>query len=179
MKQYQKNQPIKKHKYCSQSLAQEYFSNTFFSLTLYWKNDLIFYIDLETSGKASYPAVTFSTYSSVVQEALNQYQRKQAPHWPDPPLNWSEVSSFQQRVYTTLLKNVPWGQTISYGQLAKLCNIPGGARAVGRSMAANPWPVIVPCHRVLSTDGRLGGFSSGLKLKQTLLKLEGLNQKQP
>ncbi|MFN2343040.1 MAG: methylated-DNA--[protein]-cysteine S-methyltransferase, partial [Desulfonatronovibrio sp.] len=104
-------------------------------------------IDLETSNRASCPAINFSTYSNVVQEALNQYQRKHKPLWSVPQLYWSRVSPFQQKVYSTLLKDVPWGQTISYGQLSKSCNIPGGARAVGRAMAGNPWPVIVPCHR--------------------------------
>jgi methylated-DNA-[protein]-cysteine S-methyltransferase len=79
---------------------------------------------------------------------------------------------FQTRVWKELSK-IPYGTTISYKQLAKRLGTSRGFQAVGRANAANPVPIIVPCHRVLGTDGSLVGYSSGLKTKEFLLKLEG------
>ena len=79
---------------------------------------------------------------------------------------------FQTRVWKELAK-IPYGTTISYKQLAKRLGTSKGFQAVGRANAANPVPIIIPCHRVLGTDGSLVGYSSGLKTKEFLLKLEG------
>jgi O-6-methylguanine DNA methyltransferase len=67
------------------------------------------------------------------------------------------------------LRKIAWGQTISYGELARRLGKPGAARAVGRACGANPIPLIVPCHRVIAANGALGGFSSGLERKRWLL----------
>ena len=67
---------------------------------------------------------------------------------------------------------VPYGETITYGELARLAGKPRAARAVGNAMGANPLPLIVPCHRVLAVGG-IGGFSYGVDIKRTLLRLEG------
>jgi methylated-DNA-[protein]-cysteine S-methyltransferase len=79
---------------------------------------------------------------------------------------------FQVRVWKELGK-IPYGTTISYKQLAKRLGTSRGFQAVGRANAANPVPIIVPCHRVLGTDGSLVGYASGVKTKEFLLKLEG------
>jgi len=79
---------------------------------------------------------------------------------------------FQVRVWKELTK-IPYGTTISYKQLAKRIGTSRGFQAVGRANAANPLPIIVPCHRVLGTDGSLVGYASGVKTKEFLLKLEG------
>lgn len=78
---------------------------------------------------------------------------------------------FQVEVWSELLK-VPYGSTISYGELARRVKKPGGARAIGNIMASNPVPIIVPCHRVLGHDQSLVGFGGGLSLKEQLLELE-------
>ncbi len=75
-------------------------------------------------------------------------------------------------MWRELLK-VPYGTTISYKQLAKRLGTSRGFQAVGRANAANPVPIIVPCHRIVGTDGSLVGYASGLKTKEFLLKLEG------
>lgn len=72
------------------------------------------------------------------------------------------------------LQGVPFGQTVSYGELARHLGNPGASRAVGRANGANPVPIFVPCHRVLAAGGRLGGFSAGLAMKRRLLALEGV-----
>jgi methylated-DNA-[protein]-cysteine S-methyltransferase len=71
------------------------------------------------------------------------------------------------------LKEIPYGQTLTYAALAKACGVTG-ARAVGGAVGRNPVPVIVPCHRVIRSDGGLGGFRGGLNNKQILLRTEGI-----
>jgi methylated-DNA-[protein]-cysteine S-methyltransferase len=84
------------------------------------------------------------------------------------------VGEFRRAVYEAA-RGVAWGQTASYGQLARRIDFPWGARAVGQALARNPVPIIVPCHRILARDGRIGGFSAygGIVTKQRLLALEG------
>ncbi len=93
-------------------------------------------------------------------------------------LDWSFLSPFQQKVLKAAMK-IPYGTVESYGSLAKKAGRPKGARAVGGALARNPFPLVVPCHRIVRGDGSLGGFSAGegLELKKKLLKLEGVGQK--
>lgn len=81
-------------------------------------------------------------------------------------------TQFQLEVWEELMK-IPFGQTISYKELAKVLNRPGAQRAVGSANGKNPLPIIIPCHRVIASNGELGGYSAGLKIKQELLALEG------
>ena len=78
---------------------------------------------------------------------------------------------FQVIVWKGLMQ-IPYGQVISYSDLAKRIGKPNSARAVGNAVGANPIPIIVPCHRVVSSRG-LGGYSSGIEIKKKLLRLEG------
>jgi len=93
----------------------------------------------------------------------------------DIPIDWSLTAGPQQRVLQVLYETVPFGQTITYGELAERSGIPGGARLVGQIMGSNPIPVVVPCHRVLASDG-LGGYGPGIELKRRILVLEGILQ---
>jgi O-6-methylguanine DNA methyltransferase len=88
-----------------------------------------------------------------------------------PPLDLSSGTEFQQQVWTALL-GIRCGQTLSYGQVAAAIGKPKALRAVGGACGANPVPVLVPCHRVLAANHAIGGFSSGLDWKRTLLKRE-------
>ncbi len=81
-------------------------------------------------------------------------------------------TAFQLAVWTELAR-VPYGTTISYGELATQIGRPRAARAVGTAVGANPLPIIIPCHRVIGKTGALVGFGGGLDLKQRLLALEG------
>ncbi len=74
------------------------------------------------------------------------------------------------------LKRVPFGSTVSYGELAAAAGSPRGARAIGRALGKNPVPIIVPCHRVIESGGGLGGFSMGLNVKRRLLAIEGVSR---
>ena len=96
------------------------------------------------------------------------------------PLDWARCSGTQQAVLSLLAESVPYGETVSYGELAgRLARREGqpsiGARAIGTIMGSNPIPLIVPCHRVVAADG-LGGFSGGcgIELKRWLLTFEGV-----
>jgi methylated-DNA-[protein]-cysteine S-methyltransferase len=91
----------------------------------------------------------------------------------ETPVDLSFCSPFAQAVYRALT-GVPFGETVTYGELAKLAGHPGKARAVGSVLRANPCPVFVPCHRVLSASGELGGWSGPPGWKEELLCLEGV-----
>lgn len=79
-----------------------------------------------------------------------------------------------QRAVWRVLQTIPHGQTRCYGWVARQLGRPAAARAVGAACGANPVPILVPCHRVVASNGTLGGFSGGLALKRRLLALEGV-----
>lgn len=90
-----------------------------------------------------------------------------------PLLDWSNVTSFTRTVLDAL-QTLPFGVTCTYGELAAQIGSPKGARAVGNALGLNPFPLLLPCHRVVARNG-LGGFSAGgLKVKQALLSYEFL-----
>jgi methylated-DNA-[protein]-cysteine S-methyltransferase len=89
----------------------------------------------------------------------------------DLPLDIHYYTTFQQAVWRAALM-IPSGETRSYAWIAKRIKRPLAARAVGQALGANPIPVIIPCHRVISSAGTLGGFSGGLGMKKKLLDLE-------
>ncbi len=81
-------------------------------------------------------------------------------------------TKFQKKVWDELLK-IPFGKTVSYKTIAKRIGDVKAVRAVGRANSANPAPVIIPCHRVISNNGKIGGYSAGLDIKEKLLEVEG------
>ena len=89
------------------------------------------------------------------------------------PLALETVSDFNRRVYAVAL-SIPPGETLTYGEVAQRIGDPGAARAVGVALGQNPWPIIVPCHRVLAAGGRTGGFSAdgGVETKLRILAIE-------
>jgi methylated-DNA-[protein]-cysteine S-methyltransferase len=92
-------------------------------------------------------------------------------HRFDLPLDYRLSGGFRRTVQQ-LLPSIEYGHTLSYKQVAELVGNPKAVRAVGTACATNPLPVVVPCHRVLRTDGALGGYIGGLDAKTTLLALE-------
>lgn len=86
-------------------------------------------------------------------------------------LNLAAATPFQRQVWETT-RLIPYGETKSYLRVAEQIKKPGAARAVGQALGSNPLPVIIPCHRVVASDGKLGGFSGGLEMKRRLLRLE-------
>jgi methylated-DNA-[protein]-cysteine S-methyltransferase len=90
-----------------------------------------------------------------------------------PPLDWTGKTEFQKSVWRAMLK-ISLGKTKSYGEVAQMIGNPRAVRAVGGACGANPVPVLVPCHRVLAANNKLGGFGSGLDWKRSLLKRESV-----
>jgi methylated-DNA-[protein]-cysteine S-methyltransferase len=95
-----------------------------------------------------------------------------ARHAFDLELDWSGVDDRHRKVLETLVAAAPFGRTVTYGELGRRAG-EDDAREIGRMMATNPLPLVVPCHRVLAADG-LGGYGGGLDLKRRLLELEGV-----
>ncbi|WP_327356925.1 methylated-DNA--[protein]-cysteine S-methyltransferase [Streptomyces sp. NBC_01304] len=89
-------------------------------------------------------------------------------------LDWTLITGFNREVLRELAAGVPYGSVVGYGDLAARVGQPGAAQAVGVAMGANPLPVVVPCHRVVESDGGIGGFGGGLETKRQLLALEGV-----
>jgi methylated-DNA-[protein]-cysteine S-methyltransferase len=90
----------------------------------------------------------------------------------DFPLDWQLSSGFRSTVLHHLVVGVGYGQTASYGTVARLAGSPKAVRAVGSACATNPLPVVVPCHRVVRSDGSTGSYLGGIDAKRTLLTLE-------
>ena len=91
-----------------------------------------------------------------------------------PPLDWNGKTEFQKSVWREMLK-IPAGKTKSYGEIAAALGNPKAVRAVGGACGANPIPVLVPCHRILAANKKIGGFSGGLERKRDLLAREGVD----
>ena len=90
-------------------------------------------------------------------------------------LDMEGLPAFNRRVYD-LARTIPPGATMTYGEVARRLGSPGMARAVGQALGQNPFPIVVPCHRVLAADGRMGGFSApgGVATKRRMLEIEGV-----
>ena len=127
-------------------------------------------------------------YESTVKAAFERYFAAQNPvqagrAWHDlvkvtlPTSHVVGVTDFHDKIYTSLTEDVPVSTTVSYSGLAELAGNPLAARAAGTAMRKNPLPIIVPCHRVISADGSLGGYmgqgEDGLVMKKWLLHHEG------
>ena len=114
--------------------------------------------------------------SPLLAEAIRQVEAYFAGerHAFDLPLDWSLISGFNRQVLRELDTGVPFGSVVAYGDLAERVGAPGAAQAVGVAMGSNPLPVVVPCHRVVESDGGIGGFGGGLETKRKLLALEGV-----
>lgn len=119
-------------------------------------------------ARTSRPAAP--AWVEALAQALDAYFRGEPVALGSDHLDWDRFTPFQRRVYECLLA-VGRGETQTYAQLAAAAGSPGAARAVGNAMANNPYPLIVPCHRVVAANG-LGGFGGGLPMKRYLLQLE-------
>lgn len=110
-----------------------------------------------------------STFSKKVAKEIREYLNGKRKRFTVKfSVNGSE---FAKRLIKAVCE-IPYGETRSYGDLAKIIDRPKAARAVGRVMAANRIPIIIPCHRVVKADGSIGGYSGGIDIKRFLLKLE-------
>lgn len=114
------------------------------------------------------------TIAIAIQE-LRQYFKQKRKRFSVPIQ--LHGTSFQKQVWTAL-QNIPYGETTTYGEIAKQIDKPNAARAVGRAIGRNPIPIMIPCHRVIGAQGGLVGYGGGLPLKRKLLRLENTLPKQ-
>ncbi len=118
--------------------------------------------------------------ASKIEEWMERYTLHRGRGVPDLPLFMKGLSPFTTKALNAL-KKTPFGSIISYKELAALSASPNGARAAGTACGKNPFPLIVPCHRVIASDGSIGGFSQGeslsqgLEIKRALLEFEGMD----
>lgn len=106
---------------------------------------------------------------------IDEYAQEKREYF-DLPLDLSLGTDFQQQVWQAL-QGIGYGETISYATLAQRVDNPKGYRAVANANSKNPFSLIIPCHRVIASDGKLGGYTGGVDKKEYLLALEGVKSK--
>lgn len=126
-------------------------------------------MDLQ-SGLFIKPLGTHPMVKDLAHE-LHDYLRGRCERFSDYPLVWNGITGFEKRVLLGL-GDIPYGRTTSYGEIAGRIGSPRAARAVGQALKRNPWPILIPCHRVIGKQGGLRGFSSGRGWKRILLRIE-------
>jgi methylated-DNA-[protein]-cysteine S-methyltransferase len=135
--------------------------------------DTIRLIGFPKNGKAQKPEPDWKQSSrGAVGEAMRQLKEYFAGRRSEFDLPLApEGTEFQRNVWKRL-QEIPYGETISYGELAKRIGNPNASRAVGAANGSNPIPIVIPCHRVIGANGKLTGFGGGLPTKEALLSLE-------
>lgn len=111
---------------------------------------------------------------AACEAGLQAYFEAEPVDFAELSLDWERVGHSDREIYR-LLREIPVGRMVTYGELAVRAGMAGAAQAIGAAMSRNPWPIVVPCHRVVAASGRLGGFSAygGTLLKRKLLAMEG------
>ncbi|MFO0554226.1 MAG: methylated-DNA--[protein]-cysteine S-methyltransferase [Polyangiaceae bacterium] len=127
----------------------------------------------EEETKAPVAGLAPPAWALALVEDLKLHVAGTARDFASTPLDLRNLTEFRVRVYEAARK-VHAGSTVSYADLARAAASPGSARAVGRAMATNPFPIVVPCHRIVAANGALHGFSApgGLRTKARLLEIE-------
>lgn len=129
-------------------------------------------LDLDNACKIASPL------TEQASRMLELYFKGQFQQFEILPVDLGTLTNFRVRILQ-LIRQIPHGTAKSYGEVAAMAGVPGAARAVGGAMAANPVPVVIPCHRIVAGNGNLTGFTApgGITVKKLLLELEGLEIK--
>lgn len=131
-------------------------------------------VDPHRRAKRRWPGATLaSSLLQDLQALIAQYFEGEVVDFAHIQADLSDVTDFQRRVLSAC-KRIEFGQTVSYGDLAKAVGQPKASRAAGAALAANPIPLVIPCHRVIGSSGEMVGFSAeqGTRLKKRMLDLE-------
>ncbi|WP_442875929.1 methylated-DNA--[protein]-cysteine S-methyltransferase [Amycolatopsis sp. NBC_01488] len=158
---------------------------------LAWRDDVVVGASLPSGGAAAmrayltrrFPDAVFGTPGPRVQAAVDGIMALLGGARVDlagVALDLSGVPPFNRRAYE-IARTIPPGKTLTYGDIAHRLGLPGSAQAVGQAMGQNPFPPIVPCHRVLAAGGKDGGFSArgGVETKRRMLVIEGALADEP
>jgi len=125
-----------------------------------------------TDGRPARPDPAWQEDASALADVIGQLKAYFAGELENFDLALSpQGTPFQQKVWSELC-NIPYGETISYGELARRIGNPNASRAVGLANGSNPIPIVIPCHRVIGSNGKLTGYGGGLPIKEKLLALE-------
>lgn len=149
------------------------------AVQLTWRDDRLASIFLDFAPEEALPTAvdSLSPRGQIFARGLAEYLSGRATDFgldPERDLPMDEMSDFSRDILLALFRAVRFGSTTTYGALARLAGRPNAARAVGRTMASNRWPLLIPCHRVLGASGALTGFTgAGLPMKKLLLGIEG------
>ncbi len=139
-----------------------------------WTDMGLWELDFPVKSRPSKPeeeaTAEVSFWSEQLRQELNMYWKGFVVDF-GVPIDWRGYTPFQEAVLT-FTAAIPYGQTVSYGVLAKEIGNPKAVRAVGGALHINRVPIVVPCHRVIGANGSLTGFGGGVELKQALLLLE-------
>ena len=130
---------------------------------------------LEGVVQMSYAGISNLSCPSIAElgERMQRFLKGEAVDFELDMIALERCSEFQRRVLQ-LESKIPRGWVSTYGRIARRLGASGGARAVGGALAGNPFPIIVPCHRAVRSDGGLGGFQGGVEMKRALLEGEGV-----
>jgi methylated-DNA-[protein]-cysteine S-methyltransferase len=150
-----------------------YFESPVGTLLIAGDHEAIHHIKFSENGKPCRPEPGWiESARGPVAEAVRQLREYFAGHRTDFDLPLNAAGTSFQRTVWRQLQAIAYGETISYGELARRIGNPKASRAVGSANGSNPIPIVIPCHRVIAADGKLGGFGGGLPVKETLLALE-------
>ena len=136
-------------------------------------------VEIRTDGRRlkelnlTHAAPTAREPRDALQEELDRYFRGEPVTFADVEVDLSGFTEFERAVYRAT-RAIPFGKVATYGQIAKAIGRPNAPRAVGQALGKNPTSIVIPCHRVVASDGGLGGFTGGLHWKRKLLRLEGV-----
>lgn len=115
------------------------------------------------------------TVTTAFRRQLQDYFAGRLRKW-DMKIDWSRLEGFSRKALQVCAK-IPYGKTMSYGEVAARAGAPGAARAAGSAMGSNPFAIIVPCHRVIAAGGKIGGYGrspEAVPMKRRLLRMEGV-----
>jgi methylated-DNA-[protein]-cysteine S-methyltransferase len=129
-------------------------------------------VSFESSKRAARPQSDWKQDGAAFDEVIRQLRAYFSGELREFELPLAMAGTEFQLLVWNALRKIPYGETISYGQLAERIGNPKAVRAVGLANGSNPIPIIVPCHRVIGSDGSLTGFGGGLSTKKMLLDLE-------
>ena len=162
------------------------FSSVFDTFTIVWKEtgselliQRIFLSDPEHTSEfkalKSFPQIKSGSSLPITSlgDKIQRFLKGEIVRFDLGLLDFTRCSDIQKRVLLVEY-DIPKGWISTYKRIANKSGIPNGARAVGNSLARNPFPIIIPCHRAIKTNGELGGFQGGFDMKRTLLEMEGI-----